>query len=271
MPNAFHRLKDFLLCAAALGKSPHDKWAIFWRETKNIRVRLKMATYHPGDVYSLQTVYGPLHFRDNFGDITNLVGLYYHQVYRPRRLPHDGVIVDIGANIGLAAALFAHYNPGRPIFCFEPLSANAALVELNCPHATVERVALGARQNRVTLQVDADSVMASSITCDWDTHEETFDVIPLDAYAQEKRWDRIALMKIDTEGMELDILQGGAATLRKTQEVVMETHEQFRHDASMRLLREAGFTIDADEFDGHTGFVFASRHPVTAPVTPSLT
>lgn len=259
MPSSISRLKDFLLCALKLGKRPQDKWDLFWRETKNLRVRLGMGTHHPEEVYTVQTIYGPLHFRDNFGDITNLVGLYYYQVYRPRPLPHDGVILDVGANIGLAAALFAHYNPGRPIYCFEPLSANARMARLNCPHATVENIGLGAEKDRVTLQVDAYSVMASTIDCDWETHEETFDVLPLDTYVQQKRLDKIALIKLDTEGMELDILRGGQETLRKTQEIVMETHEQFRHDESMRLLREAGFHIDSEEFDGHTGFVFASR------------
>lgn len=264
MSQSFSRLKDFLLCALKLGKRPQDKWAIFWRETKNLRVRLGLGAHHPEEVYTLQTIYGPLHFRDNFGDVTNLVGLYYHQVYRPRTLPHDGAILDVGANIGLAAALFAHYNPDRPIYCFEPLSANAAMARRNCPRATVENMGLGARKNQVTLQVDPYSVMASTIDCDWETHEETFDVIPMDTYVEEKGLDKIALIKLDTEGMELDILQGGRQTLQKTQEIVMETHERFRHDESMRLLREAGFHIDAQEFDGHTGFVFASRRPTAS-------
>jgi FkbM family methyltransferase len=185
-------------------------------------------------------------------------------VYRPRPLPHDGVILDVGANIGLAAALFAHYNPERPIYCFEPLSANARMARLNCPRATVENIGLGLEKDRVTLQVDAYSVMASTIDCDWETHEETFDVLPLDTYVQEKGLDKIALIKLDTEGMELDILRGGQQTLQKTQEVVMETHERFRHDESMRLLSEAGFRIDSEAFDGHTGFVFASRRPTAS-------
>ena len=71
------RLRDFCASAAALGPDAGARWAIFWSETKNVRVRLGLARHHPAHVYALDTVYGRLHFRDNFGDITNLPNLLY--------------------------------------------------------------------------------------------------------------------------------------------------------------------------------------------------
>lgn len=267
MKQSLNRLRDFAACARALGRTPREQWHLFWCQLKNLRVRLGLAEHAPDRVYALGTVYGTLHFRDNFGDITNLLGLYYHQVYRPHRLQTDGAIVDVGANIGLAAALFAHHNPDRPIYCFEPLGQNVEMVRRNCPRAVVEQIALGATASTVALQVDEDSVMASAIPCGWETHEETFEVNTLDQYTEERGIGAVALLKIDTEGMELDILRGGQETLRRVSEVVMETHGTERHAESMRLLRVAGLEVDSEEFDGETGFVRASR-PVgeVAPV-----
>jgi FkbM family methyltransferase len=259
MLQAINRLKDYVLCARALGPNPGRMAEIFWRETKNIRVRLKMGSYHPTQVYALQTVYGPLHFRDNFGDVTNLANLFYRQVYRLRALPEEGVILDVGANIGLAAAWFAFHNPGRPIHCFEPLAANAAVIRLNCPHARVVEAAVGSRRDRVRLNVDPDQVMASSIPCRWQTKEVEFDVLPLDEYVAAQAIDGVALLKIDAEGMEVEILKGAQATLPKICRVAMETHGEATHAEVLRLLGDAGFHIDAAEFEGSTGMVFASR------------
>jgi hypothetical protein len=84
-------------------------------------------------------------------------------------------------------------------------------------------------------------------------------VIGLDEFAAAHGLNRIALLKIDTEGMELDILAGGARTLQATQQVAMETHGAARHTGVLRCLQQAGFTITAHKFSGETGMVFAAR------------
>ena len=139
MLESIGRLRDYILCALSLGNTPQDKFSILWQETKNIRVRLHLEEHHPNKIYTLNTIYGPLYFRDNFGDITNLVNLFYRQVYQIQTVTSPGVIIDLGANIGLAAAWFAYHNPEHPIYCFEPLADNASLIKFNCPKAEVNR------------------------------------------------------------------------------------------------------------------------------------
>ncbi len=268
MKNALRKLRDFVGCAATLGRGPFAKAAILWRETKNLRVGLKLGRYRPDQVYSLQTTFGRLYFRDNFGDITNLLNLLYHQVYRVRQLPQEGVILDVGANIGLAAVWFAHFNPGRPIHCFEPLASNAEMIRRNCPQAVVENIALGAERGQVRLGVDADQVMASRIPCRWQTGETSFEMMSLDEYAAARELGPVALLKIDAEGMEADILLGARRTLERTHQVILETHGQATHADVVRQLEEAGLDIDDASFNGRTGMVFASRAswPVGSPI-----
>jgi FkbM family methyltransferase len=253
------KLREFWSCARAVGTSPAARWNIFWSETKNVRVRLGLAAHRPHQVYNLDTTYGKLHLRDNFGDITNLPGLLHRGVYRPPSAVGEGTILDVGANIGLAAAWFRREYPGRDIHCFEPLEENARLVPLNCPGATVRRVAVGRTRGFVDLAVDADAVMASTIPYSREAARRTLEVVTLDEHVREHGVERVALLKIDTEGMELDVLAGASRTLSITGVVAMETHGMDRHRGSITVLEAAGFAIDREEFHGGTGLVFASR------------
>lgn len=200
-----------------------------------------------------------MHLRDNFGDVTNLPGLWADNEYRIGRLEGDGAILDAGANIGLFAAWAIAWNPGRAIHCFEPLAANRRMIALNCPGAVIAPVGLGRAPATVTLRVDEQSIMASSVDTRWPTHEETFEVVALDDYAGRHGIGPVAFLKIDTEGMELEVLDGGRETLRRTARVAMETHGEERHRGSIERLTAAGLTIDAESREGATGMVFASR------------
>jgi FkbM family methyltransferase len=259
MPLQGSRLIRFVTCAWALGRTPTDKAVIFWKLTKNVRARLGLAAYHPAAVYELSTRYGPVFLRDNFGDVTNLPDLLHRPVYRVSTLSIEGAILDVGANIGLFAFWMARHNPGRSIYCFEPLSANARLVRRNCPSAVVSQIGLGRERQTATMQVDPHELMASSIPTEWPTEARSFEIHPLDSFARDHGIDRVAFMKIDTEGMEVDVLDGGRETLRRTMAVAMETHGPERHRASLELLLAAGLSVDAEECTRNRGLIFASR------------
>jgi len=253
------KLGEFWHCAWSVGEDAGASLSIFWHETKNVRARLGLARHHPDRVYTLRARGGPLHFRDNFGDITNLPNLFHRRVYDPPVRVGDGAILDVGANIGLAAAWFWREYPGRPVHCFEPLEENARMARLNCPGATVNTVAVGGRPGTVELRVDRDAVMASTIPWDRAVSTRSLSVITLDGYARSKAIDRVAFLKIDTEGMELDVLDGARDVLSRTAVAALETHGRDRHDGALDRLRAAGLGIDHEEYDGHTGMVFASR------------
>lgn len=256
---AASQLVDFLRCAWALGSTPAQKWRILWSLSKNFRVRLGLARYHPNKTYRLKTRYGELTLRDNFGDVTNLPDLLYRNVYRLEHLASEGVILDIGANIGLFAAWATAQNPGRPIHCFEVLPTSAELISYNCPEAIVNQVGLGAARGAAVLKVDEHGIMASRIGQAWAMKDHEFAVIPLDEYCRAEGIEQVAFMKVDTEGMEVEILDGGAETLRRTQRVAMETHSPELHRESLRRLRQAGLGTLLEEFDGKTGLIRASR------------
>jgi FkbM family methyltransferase len=256
---ALSKIGEFLSTANALGRTPGEKWGLLWRQTKNIRVRMGLGKYLPDNIYELETRFGRVALRDNFGDITNLYDLWVQNVYRFAAPDVPGDIFDVGANIGLFAAFAAHHAPGRTIHCFEPLSSNARMIPRNCPRAVVNRCGVGREPGRVRLGVDEHGIMASSVDQPWPLHAEEFDVVPLDDYTRRNSIEAIAFIKIDCEGMELDVLDGAAETLRRTSRVAMETHGLDRHRGSVERLRAAGFTIDDESPSAATGMLFASR------------
>jgi len=256
---AFDRIREFAACAWSAGDGWNGRAALLWHLTRNLRVRLGLGGYRPLHISTIPTRFGPLHVRENFGDITNVVDLLYHDVYRVRALAAPGAIFDAGANVGIAAMAFASCNPGRPVYCFEPVPENAALIRLNCPGAEIIGKALGSEPGAVRLHVDPDNVIASRIDTAWKTREVEFEVITLDDFKRERGIDEVALLKLDVEGMEVDILDGASATLRSTAEVVLESHGRERHQGVQSRLKSAGFRIDGEVFDGKTGFVYASR------------
>ena len=120
-------------------------------------------------------------------------------------------------------------------------------------------MAVGAKKSQIDLQVDANGVMASKVPRKLETYQERFEVISLDEFTHEHNIAQVALMKIDTEGMEIDILNGSQETLKKTNQVIMETHGEERHNNSISRLQNLGFKINTETFCGETGMVFASR------------
>jgi hypothetical protein len=44
-------------------------------------------------------------------------------------IPHEGTVLDIGANIGLNTTPIAQQRPGATVFCFEPIPLNISILE----------------------------------------------------------------------------------------------------------------------------------------------
>jgi Methyltransferase FkbM domain len=82
-------------------------------------------------------------------------------------------------------------------------------------------------------------------------------VVTLDGYARENGIGAVAFLKLDTEGMELEVLEGGRQTLQRTREIAMETHGEEKHHAALSRLHESGFTLESEKFNGRTGLVRA--------------
>jgi FkbM family methyltransferase len=130
-----------------------------------------------------------------------------------------GAVLDVGANIGLYAALAAAVSD-REVVAFEPLPALAETAERvsadNDLGYRVESIALGRENGSATLYVSDSSDASNSLAAGFRKSTEQIEVPveTLDGYVQ--RTGLVpAVIKVDTESTEPDVLFGATETLRE--------------------------------------------------------
>lgn len=172
--------------------------------------------------------------------------------------PPVKVVVDVGANGGQWTASARSHFPNAHFHLFEP--STECMRRLLCalgedPAVTLNQVALGRSEGTATLFSDTSGSGLASLTRREIDHlgvhmdlTEEVRVETLDHYARSKGLTTIDVLKIDVEGHELDVLEGAAEILRRTNVVEFEfggtdidTRTYFRD--YWRLLHPVGFTI----------------------------
>jgi FkbM family methyltransferase len=141
----------------------------------------------------------------------------------------DGVVVDIGANLGSYIVPLAKRNPHLQFEAFEPqriiyyqLCANTFLNQLSNVYAHNVGLSNEQRITNYVLPNYAEETNIGAFSIDFDTRLKDYEVksegvtermiiIPLDSMQYEK----VRLIKIDVEGHELQVLQGAEHTLRE--------------------------------------------------------
>lgn len=123
------------------------------------------------------------------------------------------VVLDIGANIGVAAAYFAHAFPNAVVHAFEPEPGNLSLLRANASSTSRIRVhgfALGAQDGELTLfHCDSDTNLGGFSSREIGTDPSRGIRVPVRHAGRalaELGVTRVDVIKIDTEGAEWDIL-----------------------------------------------------------------
>lgn len=132
------------------------------------------------------------------------------------------VILDVGANVGQSAAEFAAAFPQAEIHCFEPVAGTFA--ELSARFEGQELVhcsccALGAERGEATIAVHRGSTLSALMTgpVPDGVPTEQVEISTVDAVCAERGIAHVDILKVDTEGHDLDVLFGAQGMLeRKT-------------------------------------------------------
>lgn len=140
-------------------------------------------------------------------------------IFRDILLPDD-IVIEVGGNMGahtLALAALCGgvvtFEPQR--FMFQTLVGNVALNSLT--NVVALPFAVGAAQGAVEVPLNDPETKDFNFGClslvEPQDNGEKVQVVTLDSYVI----PNLALLKIDCEGMELDVLQGAKALIAKTQ------------------------------------------------------
>jgi FkbM family methyltransferase len=170
--------------------------------------------------------------------------------------------LDVGANEGGYSELILAGLGGRAdIHCFEPATQTYARLAArlgDVPSVELHRAAVGRVEGTATLHtIPAHGQLASLVPFERqrETVPELVPMAQLDAWAVARKIERIALLKIDVEGAELDALAGAADLLAARAVDVVQFEYGARNlsgGASFRMLAELldGYTIHRLVIDG---------------------
>ncbi len=133
-------------------------------------------------------------------------------------LPPDAIVIDAGGNIGLTALLMATLLPKGHVHVFEALPTNADHLRYNVSrnkimNCTVNSVALGAEVGTTSMQGSGSSShILVDPTC---ISAGTIPMVTLDSYAREIGLERVDFIKMDIEGFEPAVLEGGRVLIKR--------------------------------------------------------
>lgn len=121
-------------------------------------------------------------------------------------------IFDVGANVGQTTRQIRSLWPTVPVHAFEPVSGTFALLEQNLAAdaaTTLHRLALGSRAGTARMLARPGGVMNRIVTHAAGAQQvEEVRIVVGDAFCAERGIERIDILKIDTEGHDLEVLAG---------------------------------------------------------------
>jgi len=175
-------------------------------------------------------------------------------------IPEDSTLWDVGANIGLYSVYAAKARNCR-VFAFEPSVFNLELLARNIylndlqEKVTIIPVALtdkmGTNKMRLTTTDWGGALSSFGKNISWDgkSHEDRFSFqtfgCSMDQAVSIFKLPQPDFIKMDVDGIEHFILQGGENVLNKINSILIEINDDFKEQAvnSRKFLEAAGLSF----------------------------
>ena len=157
----------------------------------------------------------------------------------------DGEFIDIGANIGNHSIFFSNYF--RKVHSFEPNKKTFSILKFNSVLAnniTCYEEGLSDADGRAVLTEPYGFPGCSSITQE-NEPGDSIAIRKLDSIIG--RFENVSLIKIDVEGHELNVLQGGVELIKKYMPYILFEQHAHEFDANgdskvLTFIRTLGYT-----------------------------
>jgi FkbM family methyltransferase len=173
--------------------------------------------------------------------------------------PH--LIVDAGANIGMATLYFANQFPEARIIAIEPEPSNFCMLKRNCgglPRVTLVQAALWPDHCPLTISSSTAEKWRFTVT-DQSPSGSSLTGIPtvtIQDVLSLMGADRIDLLKLDIEGAEVELFREGADRwLDRVRIIAIELHDRFRPGCAQALYSALMPTKFVQEIGGENIFI----------------
>jgi FkbM family methyltransferase len=164
-----------------------------------------------------------IRYRLNKGDLHSIREIWLQEAYRLPFEDPSGVLLDLGANIGMASLWLAKSYSFTQVIAVEPDPYNAALVrqnlELNGIAGEVLEAAIGPKEAVARFEFSELSNLGRL-----SENGSLVPMISVDTIIQRFAVTRFALIKIDIEGGEQELFDGPPEWLARTDAIIIEFH-----------------------------------------------
>ena len=172
--------------------------------------------------------------------------------YKPNRT--DLVVLDVGANFGYLASVWANSIAAKgKTFAFEPnknlYSCIEKTIEVNIASTNFEayNLAVGSKNGSISLNASNFSSNTEAMSAAIETYN--VEMVRLDDFVKDNRLNVIDLIKIDVDGIELDILRGAEHILKQNKTIVIvETNNDIQIIEFFEKLNYSIFNMQLEKF-----------------------
>jgi FkbM family methyltransferase len=173
----------------------------------------------------------------------------------------EPIIFDIGANIGTFTTWMSKAFPKGKVYSFEPqrqvfqmLSGNAAINNLY--NVYTYNIGLGKENTKVEFEEPnyfekndfGTFSLVENVISQTTNNKIVVQINTLDWFVEYYNIPKVHLLKIDVEGMDLDVLIGGQNTIKKHFPIIFIEHSDNRKS----IIAEIKNFLDTFEYEYHT-------------------
>ena len=262
---ALHNLATYPMRFARIGRSWRDGWtALLLRLSASGKLNGFLG---PGECsLRLKALPDPLTLRRANSDIFVVRDVFENQDYgviRRMNLPPDAIIVDLGANIGIASLYFASLFPQSRIVAVEPDGENCDLLQRNCAslfasrRLSVEQAFVAAADGAAAIDRSDQSWGFKKIdSAHPASNGQAIRCLSMPSLLAAHGIDRIDLLKCDIEGSEAELFANCAPWIHRVSNLVIEVHPPYSPDRLFHDLRQASWEFDVCD-QQHRGTQFS--------------
>ncbi|HMO33855.1 MAG TPA: FkbM family methyltransferase [Lacibacter sp.] len=199
--------------------------------------------FYPGSTARVRSrlFRNPVRLRKTDSDIE-----IFNQVFAERQYQWPGimelqprVIVDAGANIGLAALYFARLFPDARICCVEPDAGNLALLQENTRnYPTISNLHGAVWNTSAYLEINNPEGFSAGRSLQNAAGNTSIQGYTVPEIMQHFGVEQIDILKMDIEGAEKEIFgEGDTSWLNKVRILVIELHDMYRVGTARAFFR----------------------------------
>jgi len=222
---------------------------------RNYRIRIGLSlwfqiAFNRGKIITIKSSLfnNPIELRKKDSDVVVFDQIYAEKQYHWKGIEelNPKVIVDAGANIGLAALCFSNLFPNAHIYCIEPDKANYSLLLKNTKNYSNIKTIQGALWHcEAMLDIENPEGFSAGLSLMSSDNKGKIKGYAINTLLRELNIDHIDILKIDIEGAEKEIFEyGDLGWLDKVSILVIELHDMYKEGTAKSFFRAMGSKID---------------------------